>query len=131
MRVLADVASTQALAQKIALMPTADVVLILGQFNKHQRAQLVADLLAAGTDTAKLVEAVRDLELLDDLQRRRTIRTVLWMFGLASGTISAFHGYRRNESIGAAIGWFFADALAPPVTLAVAAAQGFGRRKQR
>jgi hypothetical protein len=131
MHALADAAGTQALAQKIAQMPTADVALFLGQFNKRPRAQLITNLLAAGADATKLAEAVRDLTSLEDLRRRRAIRITLWLLGLASGTASAFHGYRRNENVGAAIGWFVAGTFVPPVTLAVAAAQGFGRRRTR
>ena len=42
---------------------------------------------------------------------------------------SAYHGYKRNESVGWAIGWAFMGALFPVITPAVALAQGFGQAK--
>lgn len=50
---------------------------------------------------------------------------------MASGALSAYHGYKRNESIGWAIGWFFLGALVPPITLPIALAQGFGKSAKR
>lgn len=120
-------AGMQTLAAKIATMPTADVTVILGQLDRSDRTRFVADLIAAGADEAKLVEALRDLTVLDNLRRRRTIRITLWLLGLASGTASAFHGYRRTRRVASTVGWFVAGVLVPPITLAIAGAQGFAK----
>ena len=50
---------------------------------------------------------------------------------MSSGALSAYHGYKRNESIGWAIGWFFLGVLVPPITLPIAFAQGFGKPPKR
>ncbi len=48
---------------------------------------------------------------------------------LAAVAASAYHGYRRNNSAWSAIGWALAANLFPVVTLAIAAAEGLGKRK--
>ena len=47
----------------------------------------------------------------------------------ASVAASAYHGYKRNQSVGWALVWGFFGGLAPVVTPAIALAQGFGKRK--
>jgi hypothetical protein len=50
----------------------------------------------------------------------------------ASGALSLFHGYRRNNgSLGWGLGWFALGSLFPVITPTVAFAQGFGKRKGR
>jgi hypothetical protein len=45
----------------------------------------------------------------------------------ASVAASAYHGYRRNRSVGWAIWWAAMGGLFPIVTPAIALAQGFGQ----
>lgn len=45
--------------------------------------------------------------------------------------LSAYHGYRRNESIGWGIGWGILGGVAPVITPAIAFAQGFGERAKK
>lgn len=47
-----------------------------------------------------------------------------------SGGLSAFHGYRRNESIPWAIVWGLMGGLFPIFTPVIAVAQGFGKKKE-
>lgn len=47
----------------------------------------------------------------------------------ASMAVSAFHGYKRNQSIGWALLWGLLGATFPVITPAIAVAQGFGKRK--
>ena len=51
--------------------------------------------------------------------------SVLWAGFVAAG---AYHGYKRNNSVGWAIAWAMLAGAFPFVTLPVAAAQGFGQR---
>ena len=39
----------------------------------------------------------------------------------------AYHGYRRNESVGWALGWGLLGSIAPVIAVPVALAQGFGK----
>lgn len=53
----------------------------------------------------------------------------VWAYlSLVSSALSAFHGYRRNLSVGWAALWGLAGALFPVITPAIAVAQGFGKR---
>ena len=55
---------------------------------------------------------------------------IFWSLLAAAGTAaSAYHGWKRNESIGWAIVWGAAGALAPIITVPVAIAQGFSKKK--
>lgn len=52
----------------------------------------------------------------------------IWQaLSIASSGLSAFHGYRRNNSIGWAIGWAILGGMFPVVVPAIAFAQGFGK----
>lgn len=56
------------------------------------------------------------------------------LYGLASlaGTgIGAYHGYKRNNSVGWAIGWALLGGIFPIIVIPVAYAQGIGKRKGR
>lgn len=45
-----------------------------------------------------------------------------------SAAVSAYHGYRRHNSLGGAIGWAVMGGLFPLITPAVGLAQGWGKR---
>jgi len=47
-------------------------------------------------------------------------------FSMAAG---AYHGYKRNQSVGWAIGWALLGFMSPVIAMPVALAQGFGTRK--
>lgn len=54
--------------------------------------------------------------------------TQAWrLLSVASSGLSAFHGYRRNNSIGWAVGWAILGGMFPVVVPAIAFAQGFGK----
>ena len=50
------------------------------------------------------------------------------LLSMAGAGLGAYHGYRRNESIGWAIGWAVAGSWFPVITTGVALAQGFGEK---
>jgi len=57
---------------------------------------------------------------------------IIWsLLATASAAASAYHGYKRNDSVGWAIGWFVLGSLFPVVTPVVAIAQGFAKPKKR
>lgn len=56
-------------------------------------------------------------------------RIALGTLQVLSSGASAYHGYRRNKSVGWAVWWGFCGAIFPIITPAVAIAQGFGKRR--
>lgn len=56
-------------------------------------------------------------------------RRAYFSFSAIVAAVSAYHGYKRNRSVGGAIGWFVLGSLFPYITLPVALAQGFGQPK--
>jgi hypothetical protein len=57
-----------------------------------------------------------------------TAMTIWGLLSTASMAASAYHGYKRNNSVGWALGWGALGALFPVITPTVALAQGFGKR---
>lgn len=55
-------------------------------------------------------------------------RMAIGTLGAAAG---AYHGYKRNNSIGWAIGWSLLGAVFPIITVPVSLAQGFGKKKKK
>lgn len=51
--------------------------------------------------------------------------------GMVGAIAGAYHGYKRNESVGWAIGWGFFGSILPFVALPVAYFQGFGKKEKR
>lgn len=59
-------------------------------------------------------------------------RSAFWDWASFIGAgVGVYHGYKRNEKIGWALLWGFFGALTPIITIPVALAQGFGKRKGR
>lgn len=57
---------------------------------------------------------------------------VWWdLLSIASGAASAYHGYKRNDSVGWAIVWGLLGGVFPVITPAIAWAQGFGKKKTK
>ncbi len=57
------------------------------------------------------------------------LRTAWEIAALASVGACAYHGYKRTQSVGWAIGWAAVGALFPVVSVGIALAQGFGKAK--
>ena len=56
----------------------------------------------------------------------------LWSAASIAGTaVGAYHGYKRNNSIGWAIGWALLGGIFPIIVIPLAYAQGMGKRKGR
>jgi len=61
---------------------------------------------------------------------KRGLAIAYGIAGVAGAAIGAYHGYKRNDSVGWAIAWAFLGSLAPVVVIPVAYAQGIGERKR-
>lgn len=54
----------------------------------------------------------------------------IWrLLSIASTAACAYHGYKRNDSVGWAVGWALLGGMFPVITPAIAVAQGFGKKK--
>lgn len=60
---------------------------------------------------------------------RRTLAAAYAIAGVAGTALGAYHGYKRNNSVGWAIGWALLGGIAPVIVIPVAFAQGIGKRK--
>ncbi len=56
--------------------------------------------------------------------------TVYSILSIAGATTGAYHGYKRNNSVGWAVGWFLLGGLFPFITIPVSLAEGFGKPKK-
>jgi hypothetical protein len=52
------------------------------------------------------------------------------LLAIAGVTVGAYHGYKRNNSIGWAIVWALSGSLFPYVVIPIAVAQGIGKPKR-
>jgi hypothetical protein len=62
---------------------------------------------------------------------QQAYRTAMQVARVASVGAGAYHGYKRNNSIGWAIWWALMGGLFPVITPAIAVAQGFGKPAKR
>ena len=60
-----------------------------------------------------------------------TVQIPDWYFalGVAGTAIGAYHGYKRNDSVGWAIAWAVLGGMFPIIVIPVAFAQGIDSRK--
>lgn len=64
-------------------------------------------------------------------ETRKSIMSAVWgVASVAGAAAGAYHGYKRNQSIGWAFVWALAGSVAPVITVPVAFAQGFGKPKR-
>lgn len=65
-------------------------------------------------------------------QIERTLASIPpWMrvAGMVAGAAGAYHGYKRNSSIGWAVAWSIFGSTLPLLAAPVMLAQGFGKKK--
>lgn len=91
------------------------------------RAEAAQGLLAKGVPAQRVSAALNWLSASSGWAGNKA--TIYGVLTIASSAASAFHGYRRNNSIGWGIGWGILGILFPVITPAIALAQGFGKRK--
>ena len=62
-----------------------------------------------------------------DFDNITPVQRIIITAGTAAG---AYHGYKRNQSIGWAIGWGLLGGAFPILTTVIAIAQGYGKKKK-
>lgn len=55
-----------------------------------------------------------------------TVQTLYTVASAAGVAMGAYHGYKRNDSVGWAVAWALLGGVFPFVTIPVSLAQGFG-----
>jgi hypothetical protein len=94
-------------------------------YSGEARNEAARALIAKGVDQKAIASALVWL----DAAGRVNWSLVWGVASTVSMAASAFHGYRRNRSIGWAIWWGILGGVFPIFTPVVALAQGFGTRK--
>lgn len=124
-------AELDALATQVAQMTRvadADEVHVIRslfeQLEARDRRAVRDKALAAGANPVMLQRALAGLPMYDF----RPSKLHLALVTVSSGA-SAYHGYKRNDSIGWALVWAFFGGVAPILTPVIAVAQGFGKPK--
>jgi hypothetical protein len=122
-------AEAQAMGKALAEQhPTSwDLAAALKPLDKDSRAKVIAAYIANGGSSFTLESAQRDL---DRWSVSPTVATIWGIAATASFAACVYHGYKRNNSVGWAIGWGALAALFPIITPVIAVAQGFGKPKK-
>jgi len=108
--------------------PTSgQVASLLSAFPADQRAGIAQDLISKGVEASTISSALTWLEAKSSI--KAAWPTIGGVLALTSAAASAYHGYRRNQSIGWGVWWFLMGSIFPVVTPVFAVAQGFGKRK--
>lgn len=94
-------------------------------YDGSSRDEVARRLIARGVSSSAVSGA---LTWLDASSKINTSK--IWgALSVVSGAASAYHGYRRNQSIGWGVWWFIMGSVFPVITPAIGLAQGFGKRK--
>jgi hypothetical protein len=125
--------------------PTSfDIAAAMSAFSPEDQNRLAVKLLARGMNPEMVSEGIKRArgitghseEMWPGFWASRTPeqknKIKIWgVLATISMAASAYHGYKRNDSIGWAIGWAICGSLFPVITPVIAVAQGFGKPKGR
>jgi hypothetical protein len=104
-----------------------DMIALLETLNESDRREVAQMAIARGGDAYWIQESLERTAI-----RSSYKPTKVWgVLATASMAASAYHGYKRNQSIGWAVWWGFMGGLFPVFTPVVAVAQGFGKKKTK
>lgn len=83
--------------------------------------------------SGKLTAVLNGIQSASNLQETEKFEvSPLWkMAATISSPICAYHGYKRNNSVGWAIWWGLMGGFAPVIAPAIAYAQGFGKLREK
>ncbi len=108
-------------------LTTGDIAGAMELLTKDERNTLGAKLVSLGVPSTK-VTAAKVLVKASDPGVKRNM--AIWgVLGTISMAASAYHGYKRNDSIGWAIWWGLMGSLFPVLTPVIGVAQGFAKPK--
>jgi hypothetical protein len=139
----ADDATLEKIAQQLAsdpMLASQTIAAAMSVLEIEDRKTLAAKLLARGVDP-RVVEnglmwadgyaqngTVNFMDTLTPDQKRNF--KIYSILGTVSMAASAYHGYKRNQSIGWALVWGLLGGLFPVITPVIAVAQGYGKPKE-
>lgn len=106
---------------------STDIADFLKAFPPAERGTMAQALIGRGVSASAVAAALKWLETSDKM--RGNWPTIAGILSIASGAAGAYHGYRRNQSIGWGLWWFLMGSIFPIVTPVIALAQGYGKRK--
>jgi hypothetical protein len=101
---------------------------LMSNYDQMTQAKLGAAIISAG-GSDKVVSGALKMLKNDSWKADKRWGAFLGILSTASAAASAYHGYKRNDSVGWAVVWFLMGGLFPVITPAVALAQGFGKPK--
>ena len=87
----------------------------------------------------KLTQALNGIQLASGLDATQEVKVnpmdspawqVYRLAAMISVPVCAYHGYKRNQSVGWALWWAIMGGLAPVIAPTIAVAQGFGKEKK-
>ena len=87
-------------------------------------------LIAKGVPSGNVGSAIESIETGKSIGLGGKGSTIWGILATASAAASAYHGYKRNDSIGWGVWWFFMGGLFPILVPTIALAQGFGKEKR-
>lgn len=117
-----------AMAAKKTELGAGDIADAMKLLTKDERDKLGAKLIALGV-LASTVGAGKMLAKTADPGFKRNL-AIYGVLSTVSMAASAYHGYKRNDSIGWALWWGFMGSMFPVITPVIGVAQGFGKPKR-
>lgn len=116
----------------LATTPNPDgfqVSAFLSLYSGANREAAASGLVARGVSPA-VVQGALSMAPLETTSISFGTPSPIWTaIMVASMGLSAYHGYKRNNSVGWGIGWGLLGGLLPIITPVIAVAQGLGKRK--
>jgi hypothetical protein len=110
------------------LVPASALATFINSYTAEDQGRAKKELLLQGVSATAIEWALRPSTNADYFNSKW-----FWVHSALSsisGAACAYHGYKRNNSIGWAIGWFFLGSIFFPLTPVIAVAQGFGKPKK-
>lgn len=107
----------------------SDIVDAFAVLSPADRQRLAEMIIARSPGKAD--DVAYALKQSGDTTERKVFKygTVWAVLGTVSMAASAYHGYKRNQSVGWALWWGFCGGAFPVITPVIAVAQGYGKRK--
>lgn len=107
---------------------SGNVADFLAQYDAADRPGVAKQLIDAGVPSGTVSSALSWLAAKQNI--RLNWSKITGVLSIASAAVSAYHGYKRNDSIPWAVWWFFMGSIFPVFTPVIALAQGYGKPKK-